>query len=193
MKKPRQALNMVVPAPINDCRRALYELETAPFIDGHIFVNTRHVDRNAFQFEITLSRREEKSPADKVLRGTLNYSRETNTTIVTGDVLPIQRHTFWNIAALEMLFLLIAGAVVIISQQPVEYLLLAVMSSLLLVFGMISAWDRYDTYRVVSITKRALRQLDPKKGHRYAKRQSEESPFYDEDEYPDEQNGDLPM
>lgn len=182
MKKPRHALNMVVPAPINDCRRALYELETAPFIDGHIFVNTQHIDRNAFKFEITLSSREEKSPTDKVLRGTLHYSHETNTTLVTGDVLPIQRHTFWNIAALEMLFLLIAGAVVIISQQPVEYLLLAAISSLVLVFGMISAWDRIDSYRVIRITKRALRQLDPKKGHRYAKRQSEESPFYDEDE-----------
>ena len=181
IQNPERSFDMVVSASLEDCVTALHSLEKGGwFAREKISVKTRRGNHDLHTFEVKLKIARGKSRSVTTLRGTLHYDDYLNTTTIVGEVPSMMGKM---ILSGSLAALIIFGAwFMMLSMSSMSIFMLILLAILPFSLWMMYVNDMNDTQKVLQMTERVLRLTANKKGHRYAGLNSDESPFYEDDD-----------
>lgn len=180
---PSRSLEMVVSAPVEDCVDAIDTLKkNSWFVQERVFVKTRHINRDLYEFEVKLNINHGKSSTTTPLRGTLRYDENFNTTTVLAEVPSKEAEIQLQTMAAGGIFILISCA--LLSSDASGFIFLLVMCVLLpFTYVMMVENDKKETQKVIAMTEQVLRLTQSRKSSHIASVDSSESPFYEDDDY----------
>lgn len=163
-------------------RRDRYPEKNGWFVQERVFVKTRHINRDLYEFEVKLNINHGKSSTTTPLRGTLRYDENFNTTTVLAEVPSKETEIQLQTMATSAIFISVSCA--IMTTDTSGFIFLLVMCVLIpFSYVMMVENDKKETQKVIAMTEQVLRLTASRKQHRYADYDSDESPFYEDDDY----------